>query len=79
MRVESLRNPCILGGPLHQARGEIKNSPPKPLGSRMSKSGRKGYVTPAFSGVPYAKYGDKIRSGHLTCAFSGAQNRGIAT
>ena len=74
-RVELLRNPCILGGPLHQARGNIKNWPPKPLGPRVSKRGRKGYATPAFSGVPYAKYVDKIRSGHLACSFSGAQKR----
>ena len=73
-RVELLRNLCILGDPLHQARGNIKNWPPKPLGPRVSKRGRKGYA-PAFSGVPCAKYRDKIRSGNLTRSFSGTRKR----
>ena len=58
-RVEVLRNPCILGGPQHQARGENQ----KWLRSRGPKRGRNRYVTPAFSGVPNAKRGEKIRSG----------------
>ena len=32
-------------------------------------------MSPAFSGVPNTKRGDKIRSGYLTLAFSGAQKR----
>ena len=40
--------------------------------SRGPKRMHNSYVTPAFSGVPNAKRGDKIRSGHLTDAFSGA-------
>ena len=43
--------------------------------SQGPKRGRTCYVTPAFSGVPNAKREDKIRSGHLTRAFSGAQKR----
>ena len=43
------------------------------LPSRGATSGRKCYVTPAFSGVP--KQGDKIRSGCLTPAFSGDKIR----
>ena len=38
--------------------------------------GRKCYITPAFSGVPNAKRGEKIRSGYLTPAFSGVPNKG---
>ena len=38
------------------------------------KRGRKCYVTRAFSGIPKQR-GDKIRSGHLTPAFSGPQKR----
>ena len=33
------------------------------------------YVTLAFSGFPHIKNGNKIRSGYLTPAFSGAQKR----
>ena len=43
--------------------------------SRGPKRGQNCYVTPAFSGVPYAKRVDKIRRGHLTRAFSRAQKR----
>ena len=46
-----------------------------PVHSRGPKIKRNYYVTPAFSGVPNAKRGDKIRSGHLTRAFSGAKKR----
>ena len=46
-----------------------------PMPSRWPKRGRNCYVTPAFQGVPNAKRGDKIRSGNLTRAFSGAQKR----
>ena len=46
-----------------------------PLPSRGPKRGRNCYVTPAFSGVPNAKRWEKIRSGYLTLAFSGAQKR----
>ena len=41
-----------------------------PLPSEGPTGGRKCYITPAFSGVP--KRGDKIKSGYLTLAFSGA-------
>ena len=66
-----LRNASILGGPQGQARGENQ----KWLHSRGPKRGRKCYVTPAFSAVPNAKRGEKIKSGGLTLAFSGAQKR----
>ena len=46
-----------------------------PLPSQGAKRGRNCYVTPAFSGVPNAKRGDKIRSGYLTNTFSRAQKR----
>ena len=64
-RAESLPRPCILGGT--QQRGQNKSGP---------KRGRKCYITPAFSGVPNAKRGDKIRSGYLTPAVSGVPNKG---
>ena len=51
-----------------------------PLPSRGPTSGRKCCVTLAFSGVPNAKRGVKIRSGCLTPAFSGGPKKvGIAT
>ena len=37
------------------------------------KRGRDCYVTPAFSGIPNTKHGEKIRSGYLTPAFLRAQ------
>ena len=56
---------------------------PKPVGPQQRgqdqsgpKRGRKYYITPAFSGVPNAKHGDKIRSGYLTPAVSGVPNKG---
>ena len=79
-RAEVLRNPCILGGPQHQVRGENQ----KRLRSRGPKRGRKCYVTPAFSEVPNAKREEKFRSGCLfgcpkgnryaTAAFSAVPN-----
>ena len=48
-------------------------TPTLPL--RGPKRRRNCYITPAFSGIPNAKRGDKIRSGYLTPAFSGAQKR----
>ena len=46
-----------------------------PLPSWGPRSGRKCYVTPAFSVVPNAKRREKFRSGYLTPAFSGAHKR----
>ena len=44
------------------------------------KRGHNCYVTPAFSGIPSANRGEKIRSGYLTPAFSGGPKEGgIAT
>ena len=47
---EVLHHPCVLGGP--QKRGQSQRRP---------TSGRKSYITPAFSGVP--KQGDKGKGG----------------
>ena len=47
---EVLHHPCVLGGP--KTRGQDQ---------RWPTSGRKCYITPAFSGVP--KHGDKVKGG----------------
>ena len=63
------RNPCILVGP--QQRGRKKSEvATSTLPSQGPKRGRNCYVTPAFSGAPNTKRGDKIRSGCLAIAFS---------
>ena len=74
-KAELLRNPYILGDPQRQARGQKSELATSPLPSRGPKRGRNCYVTPAFTGIPNAKRGKKIRSGYLTFAFSGAQKR----
>ena len=43
--------------------------------SRWPTRGLQCYITPAFSGVPNAKHGEKIRSGYFNPAFSRAQKR----
>ena len=73
-RAEVLRNPCILGDPQRQARGQNQKWL-SPLHSLEPQKGRNCYATPAFSGIPNAKLGDKIKSGYLTPAFSQAQRR----
>ena len=73
-RAEMLCHPCILGDP--QQRGTKSEVAASPLPSRGPKRGRKCYVTLAFSGSPKPSAGNKIRSGHLTFAFSRAQKRG---
>ena len=78
-----LPHPCLLGGPkegakatsrLHsrdpQQRGTKSEVAASSLSSRGHKKGRKCYVTPAFLGPPTK--GNKIKSGCLTPAFSGA-------
>ena len=47
---EVLRHPCIHGGP--QQRGTKSELAASTMPSQGPKSGRKCYVTPAFSGVP---------------------------
>ena len=47
-RAELLRNPCILGGPQRQARGENQKRLPHPC----LLGGRTCYITPAFLGGP---------------------------
>ena len=69
-RAEFLRNPCILRDPKQRGRKSEVATPP--LASRGPRRGRNRYVTPAFSGVANAKPRDKIRSGYLILAFSGA-------
>ena len=49
--------------------------PTSPLPSPERRRGRKCYVTSAFPGVPGEKRREKIKSGYLTPAFSGAQKR----
>ena len=69
---EMLHHPCILGGP--QQRGQHQSGP---------TSGRKCYITPAFSGVPKER-GTKSelagptsgRKCYITPAFSGVPNKG---
>ena len=83
-------HPCLLGGPkeggiatqpLHSRGSPTPSAGTKSevatshVPSRGPKRGRNNYVTPAFSGVPNAKRGDRLRIGHLTRAFSGAQKR----
>ena len=46
-----------------------------PVHSRGPKRGHNCYIIPAFSRIPNAKRGEKMRSGYLTPAFSGAQKR----
>ena len=82
-----LPHPYLLGGPkeggtttqpLH-SRGSPTPSarkktelPASPRPSQRPKRGRNCYVTHAFSGVPNAKRGEKIRIGYLPLTFSGA-------
>ena len=47
---QAVRHPCILGGP--QQRGAKSELAASAMPPRGLKSGRKCYVTPAFSGVP---------------------------
>ena len=68
-RAELLRNPCILEGPQRQARGENHKWLPHPHLLGGPKRGRNCCVNPAFSGVPNAKHGEKIRSGCLSPVF----------
>ena len=85
-RAKMLHHPRILGGPQRQARGENQMWLPHPCllwgpqqrGQNQSgpKRGQRCYITPAFSGVPNAKCGEKIRCGYLTRAFSGVPNKG---
>ena len=99
-----LPHACLLGGPkeganatspLHSRGYRTKGSKPEvdasPLPSQKPKRGRKCYATPAFSGIPNAKRGEKIGSGchtlpyqgpkrgwkcYVTLAFSGIPNKG---
>ena len=62
--------PTFSGSPTSGTKSEVATSP---MPSRGPKRGRKCFVTRAFSGV--TNKGDKIRSGCLNPAFSGAQKR----
>ena len=70
-RAELLHNPYSLGGP--QQGGQNQKVPTSLLPSRGPTRERTYYITPAFSGVP--NKGDKIKSGYLTIALSGAHKR----
>ena len=63
----------VFSGVPNAKRGTKSEVAASPMPSQRPKRGRKCYVTLAFSGVP--NKGDKIRSGCLTLAFSGAQKR----
>ena len=70
-RAEVLHNLlCSRGSP---NKGAVSQLAASPLRSRGPKEGLKCYETPVFSRVP--NKGDKIRSGCLNLAFSGAQKR----
>ena len=69
---EVLHHPCVLGGT--QTRGQSE---------RWPTSGRKCYITPAFSAVP--KHGDKVKGTvahkwaellHHPCVLGGSRRRG---
>ena len=81
-----LPHPCLLGGPkegriatqpLHSRGSPTKGTKSEvavsPVPSQAPKRGQNCYVSRAFSGIP--NKGDKIRSGCLTLASSGAQKR----
>ena len=72
-RAVLLRNHCILGGPQRQARGTKSKKPASPLPSRgPTKLGKMLHHTCHSRGSPTPRAGNKIRSGCLTTAFSGA-------
>ena len=83
-RAKMLCHPCIIRDPQQRGtKSEVVATPPPSWGP---KRGRICYVTPTFSGIPNTKHGqqnqkwsptkgNKIRSGCLTPAFSGAQKR----
>ena len=49
-----LHHACLLGDPRCPAKGETEKWP---------TCGESGYITPAFSGIPNAQHGEKIRNG----------------
>ena len=75
-RAEVLRQPCILGGP--QQRGAKSEFGASTMPSRGPKSGRKCYVSLAFSGVPN-KGEQNQNSLPQPCLLGGPKARGSAT
>ena len=71
-RTELLRNPCVLGDPQRQPRGENQKWLPHPCLFGGPKRGRNCYATLRFWGIPKAHH-ESIRSDYLTRAFSGAE------
>ena len=76
---QMLHHPYILGYPQHRVTKSEVAAPPLP--SRGPKRGRKCYVNPAFSGVPYRrgrkqKWPTKGRKCYVTPAFSGVPKQG---
>ena len=63
---------CLRRDLARQAQGSKSEVATSPLPSRGPKRGQKCYVTPASRGS--SAKGNKIRSGYITPAFSGAQN-----
>ena len=90
LQTRRAKGKCLLGGPeergnamspLHSrgcptpSAGRKSEVATSPLPSWAPQRGWKCYITPAFSWVPNAKHGEKIRSGYLTPAFLGTQKR----
>ena len=74
-RSEAATSPLPSGGSPAPNVGQKSELATSPMPSRGPKTRRSCYATPAFSRVPDAKRGDKITSGSLALAFSGAQKR----
>ena len=72
---EAAMSPLPSQGSTTPNAGQKSELATSPVPSRRPKRGRTCYATPAFSRVPDAKRGDKIGSGCLTTAFSGAKKR----
>ena len=72
-RAEMLRHPCIPGDPTKW--GTKPEGAASPLPSREPKGGRKCYVILHSRGSPTPTAGSKIRSGYLTPAFSGTEEK----
>ena len=78
-RAEMVHHPSILRDP--QQRGRKSEVAASPLPSRGPKRGRKCYITPAFSGVPYRrgrkqKWPTKGQKCYITPTFSGVPKQG---